>query len=355
MTLVISGWSALCPYGAGRAGFADGILTGRSGIGELDQDSYPGPYRLAGLVPDFSAAGALGRKGTRTMDRVTALAVTAAGQLIEDAGAALTERPEQVGVVLGTGSGSVQSIMDFTRDSLAGDKPYHVDPARFPNTVMNRAAGQIAIWHGIKGPNTTIAGSSLTGLLALNYAIRLLRGGHCEQVLCGAAEEYSVQRAWLEWHAREDPSPLGEGASLVLLETLDTARRAGRTPLATVLGTRFMAFQDTADAGPVLARCVQAVLEQAGVPAGDVRVVAPLGCEGELGAAEESGIAEALGGTGQKWVRTRSLIGDLSAAATSLQLAATLAMLESDSTGPALITGVDRDGTVGCCLLGVTR
>ncbi|GAA3299015.1 hypothetical protein GCM10020295_36110 [Streptomyces cinereospinus] len=110
------------------------------------------------------------------MDRVTALAVTAVGGLVEAVAEELAARPEQTALVLGTGSGSVQSIMDFTRDSLSGERPYHVEPARFPNTVMNRAAGQSAIWHRIKGPNTTVAGGSLTGLLALNYALRLHQG-----------------------------------------------------------------------------------------------------------------------------------------------------------------------------------
>ncbi|GAB3892787.1 beta-ketoacyl synthase N-terminal-like domain-containing protein [Kibdelosporangium lantanae] len=316
-------------------------------------DISEGPFEQAGLVPHFSAASHLGRKGTRTMDRVTALAVRTAGDLLADTGLAATDR---VGVVLGTGHGSVQSIMDFTADSLTGEKPYHVDPARFPNTVMNRAAGQIAIWHGIKGPNTTIAGERLTGLLALSYALRLHRGGRADQILCGAAEEYSTHRAWLEWHSRntaDQATPLGEGAAMLLLESRESAQRAGRQRLATVLGTRFMAYHRPADAADALARCVQTVLAQSGTAGADVRVVVPLG--GDMGRAEEDGVVDALGGSGQKWVHTRPLIGDTSAAATALQLAAALAMLEADPAGPALVTGIDRDGTVGCCLLGVGR
>jgi 3-oxoacyl-[acyl-carrier-protein] synthase II len=351
MNLVVSGWSAISAYGVGRAEFAKGILTGRGALGDVDQETHPGPFPQAGIVPGFSAVEHLGRKGTRTMDRVTALAVGAVGSLLADTGLAGSDR---MGVVLGTGHGSVQSIMDFTADSLTGDKPYHVDPARFPNTVMNRAAGQIAIWHGIKGPNTTIAGDRLTGLLALSYALRLHRGGHCDQILCGAAEEYSVRRAWLEWHGRhvaDQATPLGEGAAMMLLETPDNARRAGREPLATVLGTRFMAYHEPAGAVPALARCVRAVLTQSGTSGADVRVVVPLG--GDLGRVEEDGIVDALGGSGQKWVHTRPLLGDTSAAATALQLTAALTMLEADPAGPALVTGIDRDGTVGCCLLGV--
>lgn len=341
--MVVSGWSAISAYGVGRAEFATGIRTGRGAL----RDVAEGPFEQGGVVPDFSAVTHLGRKGTRTMDRVTALAVRTVGDLLADTGLIATDR---VGVVLGTGHGSVQSIMDFTTDSLTGEKPYHVDPASFPNTVMNRAAGQIAIWHGIKGPNTTIAGERLTGLLALSYALRLHRGDRADQILCGAAEEYSTRRAWLEWHGRDtadQATPLGEGAAAVLLESLDSARRAGRAPLATVVGTRFMAYHEPAQAAPTLARCVRSLL----VPDADVRFVVPLG--GASARYEEDGIVEALGGAGQKWLHVRPLIGDTSAAATALQFTAALAMLEADPTGHALVTGIDPDGTVGCCLLGV--
>ncbi|MEU3504322.1 beta-ketoacyl synthase N-terminal-like domain-containing protein, partial [Streptomyces hundungensis] len=212
--LVFSAWSALSPYGTGREAYRAGLAAGANAQAPLDPSHHPGPYQQAALVPEFSPAGALGKKGTRTMDRLTALAVAAYGQLLQECGPDVVEHPERLALVLGTGHGSVQSIMDFTRDSLTGERPYLVDPARFPNTVMNRMAGQSAIWHGIKGPNTTVAGGWLTGLLALGYAARLHRGGHCDRVLCGAAEEYSTQRAWLEWHAAAEAErpPLGEGA-----------------------------------------------------------------------------------------------------------------------------------------------
>ncbi|GAA2398769.1 beta-ketoacyl synthase N-terminal-like domain-containing protein [Streptomyces glaucosporus] len=356
--LVFSAWSAVSPYGVGSEAFTEGIASGRGAVGELDRAAHPGPFDRCGLIPDFTAAEYVGRKGTRTMDRVTAIAVTAVGRLLASCDPGLTARPEQVGLVLGTGSGSVQSIMDFTRDSLTGERPYHVDPARFPNTVMNRAAGQSAIWHGIKGPNTTVAGGWLTGLLVLSYAVRLHRGGHCLRVLCGAAEEYSTQRAWLEWHGRapgDRETPLGEGGAVFLLESAEDAHAAGRVPLAEVRATRFRAYGEQHEVRPALAVCVRDALEAAGVAAGDVRRVAPLGAGGALAAQEEAAVTDALGGVEPEWIRCRPLLGDTSAASTSLQLAAVLAAAGGSGLGPdeaALVTGVERDGTVGCVVLG---
>lgn len=338
--LVCTAWSALSPFGVGRAACTAGVLTGSSGVVPL----AGGPFDSAGLVPGFSAAESLGRKGTRSMDRVTALAVSTVGQLLADCGSELTGEPDRLGLVLGTGSGSVQSIMDFTRDSLTGEKPFHVDPARFPNTVMNKAAGQSAIWHGIKGPNTTIAGGWLTGLLALSYAVRICRAGRCDRVLCGAAEEYSVQRAWLEWHSGS-AWPLGEGGAVFLLESPTSAELAGRAPVARVLGTRFGAFGEPGGAGAALVECVRGLLASAGAVARDVRVVAPLSAD------EEAVLGDVL--DSPTWVRGRELFGDTSAAATGLHMAAALAVLESAPAGAlALVTGIDRDGTVGCALLG---
>ncbi|MBT2405493.1 MULTISPECIES: beta-ketoacyl synthase N-terminal-like domain-containing protein [unclassified Streptomyces] len=356
--LVISGWSAVSPFGVGSDSFRTGIAAGRTTVATMDPEAFPGPFAEGAVVPDFSAAKYVGKKGTRTMDRVTALAVTAVGGLVEVFREELTARPEQTGLVLGTGSGSVQSIMDFTRDALAGERPYHVDPARFPNTVMNRAAGQSAIWHGIKGPNTTVAGGSLTGLLAIGYALRLHRGGHCSRVLVGAAEEYSAQRAWLEWHGRTDEerdTPLGEGSAVFLLETAQDAAAAGRDPLARIGATAFRAFHEPEGAREALAVCVRGALERSGVAAADVRLVAPLGAGGPLVAQEEAAITDALGvAATPDWIRIRPLIGDTSAASAALQLAGVLAAADAHGLAPgeaALVTAIERDGLVGCAIL----
>jgi 3-oxoacyl-[acyl-carrier-protein] synthase II len=335
--LVISAWSAVSPFGVGASAFASGVRAGVSAVGPVSD----GPFSSAGLVPSFDAVSALGRKGTRTMDRVTALAVSTVGQVLETCGPSLLDSPERVGVVLGTGSGSVQSIMDFTKDGLTGVKPYHVDPALFPNTVMNRAAGQSAIWHKIKGPNTTIAGGALTGLLAMSYATRLLRGGHCDRVLVGAAEEYSTQRAWLEWRGSEGTgAPLGEGGAVFLLERESSAVSAGRAVLARPLATRFRGFFSSDEAAGALAQCVRSALDQAGVSPAEVALVSTDGVE-------EAAVESVLGHT-PSWVRCTPLVGDTSAASASFQLAAAVG---SGQSGKALVTAVERDGTVGCTVL----
>lgn len=349
--LVVSGWSAMSPFGLGAEPFAAGLRAGRPVLRDLDQATWPGPFDQAGLIPGFDLAAVLG-KGTRAMDRATGIAVATVGSLVGRTGPGLSDRPQGTGLVLGTTSGSVQSIMDFTVESLVGEKPFYVDPARFPNTVMNRAAGQSAIWYQLKGPNTTIAGGALTGLLALNYAARLHRQRRAEVLLVGAVEEFSVHRAWLEWHSQDvtDREPLGEGGAVFVLEHGDNARRHGRTPLVTLLGSRFLAFHEVDDVAPALSRCVTELLHQAGAATADVALVAAAEPPGALGAQE----AKALAAVGADRVGCRQLIGDTAAASAAFQLAAVISTAagRADLAGRlALVTSVDANGMVGATLL----
>lgn len=349
---VMSGWAVSSPYGLGRAGFAEGLAAGRRAVGPVDTALWPVPYEEAGLIPGFDIKALLGRKGTRSLDRVAGIAAATVGMLLDEYGQGLAAAAETTGLVLGT-SGSVQSIMDFTRDALTGDKPYLVDPARFPNTVMNFPAGQSAIRHSLKGPNVTVSGGAVTALVALQYASRLLRGGHARVLIAGAAEEFSTQRARLERvadHGGSEPQPLGEGAAFYLLEDAESAREAGRPILATILGSRFRAFQDTARAGLALERCVADVLADAGAAPGDVDLVAPGAPPGVFGKQEDS----ALNGLTGNRLPVRSLVGDAGAASAAFQLAGVLAEAEADPSlvdRLALVTAVDRDGTTGALLL----
>ncbi|MDT3399155.1 beta-ketoacyl synthase N-terminal-like domain-containing protein [Streptomyces sp. B1866] len=381
---LISAWAAVSPWGLSGADFASGLASGRPAGTPLDPEEWSVPYRSACLVPGFEIKQALGRKGTRSLDRATGLALSALCQLLgtggpasgngsggPDGGERLPGVGEDTGLALGTSAGSVQSIMDFTRDSLVGERPFFVDPARFPGTVMNFAAGQAAIWHRLKGPNTTIAGGRATGLLALQYALRLQRAGRAAAVLCGAVEEFSSARAWLEWHARDaddeqstggadgtaareaDAAVLGEGAAVWLLEPAAAARAHGRG-IAEVAGVEFGFAAEPGDVRPVLAEVLGRLLARTGTDPAAVWAVADSGEPGARGRAERAALADALGGREPARVTPAACIGDTCAASAAFQVAAVLALAERGDAAPgspALVTTVDRDGVVGAALL----
>ncbi|MEV5281236.1 beta-ketoacyl synthase N-terminal-like domain-containing protein [Streptomyces sp. NPDC052811] len=352
---VITGWSAVSPYGIGREAFMEGARSGRTTAVALDSEQWSGPDQQACLVPDFDIRGELGRKGTRSMDRVTGLAVTAVGRLLKDGGEPIGDGgDDRAALVLGTNTGSAQSMMALTHDTFVQDKPYLVDPAQFPNTVMNCASGQCAIWYGLKGPNATVAGGRSSGLLALNYARRLLAAGRARTVLCGAVEEYSSARSWLEWHTRGDDESdvvLGEGCAVLRLSPADAVAEGER--LAEVLAVESAVMGPDGAAAPVAA-VVERALRRAGAGPEDVWAVSPSSPAGALGGQERSGLQSLFGGSGVRWVPQPGVIGDNAAATAAFQMVSVLTAAQDAPQARgrvAVITSVDRDGAIACALL----
>ncbi|HEY0697206.1 MAG TPA: beta-ketoacyl synthase N-terminal-like domain-containing protein [Micromonospora sp.] len=349
----ITGWSTVSPFGIGRDAFVEGLRERRPTAVTPDPQTWRVPDTTAHLVPDFSIPAELGKKGTRSMDRVTGLAVTAVKQLLaHSAQTGQAPTGEGAGLVLATAGGSVQSMMDFTRGGLESEKPYFVDPARFPNAVMNCAAGACAIWHQLKGPNATIAGGRASGLHALRYTQRLLRAERAHTVVCGGVEEYSNERSWLEYHTRgteEEARALGEGCAVLQIEPHLGDDHDGPTP-PEVLTIEFGVFGDEGPA-EVLADCIQRAMDSAGVKPRDVWAVARSEAGGELGAQESRAVAQVCG---DEHLDLTVPIGDVTGAAPIFQVVGAIVLAEQDPSASgrvAVITSVDRDGQAGCALL----
>ncbi|WAP56744.1 beta-ketoacyl synthase N-terminal-like domain-containing protein [Streptomyces sp. S465] len=359
---VISAWSAVSPYGLGAQALVDGLRSGRSTAAPVDTARWGVPEGPAHLVPGFETRQVLGKKGTRSMDRVTGLAVSVVGGLLDQPEADRErETGERAALVLGTTTGSAESMMDFTRTSLLGEAPFDVDPAVMPNAVMNCAAGQCSIWYGIRGPNTTLAQGRTAGLAALHYSTRLLSSGRAGSVLCTAAEEFSRARYWLERHSRAAEAgdagydaevALGEGAAALLVQRPDTLSPA-RPALAEVLAVRTRVA--TGDrVRPVLEACVASALEAAGARPHDVWAASPGDAPGRLGACERQALTALFGTEAVERVPGVGRLGDVSAASATFQIAfllATAALSDEAAGRLAVITSADRDGSLACAVL----
>ncbi|MBD2892436.1 beta-ketoacyl synthase N-terminal-like domain-containing protein [Spirillospora sp. NPDC000708] len=341
---VITAWSAFSPYGRGRAAFIEGVAEGRTAVGVLDRDGWDTPDERAGLVPGFETRAVLGKKGTRGMDRLAGLAVATVRDLH-------AERPGDAttALVLGTTTGSAQTMMDITRTGLTAPLPHLIDPAAIPYGVMNGAAGQCAIWHGYHGPNATIAAGRPTGLAALGYARRLLRARRARTVVCGAAEDYSHARSWLESHGEDgvEGTVLGEGCAMfaVGLPPAD-----GGPVLAEVLALDFRICLD-GEWGAAVDRSVRTVLSPSGA---DVWVACASGAAGPAGKAEQAALDEAAPAE-TRLTPLPEFIGETHAASAAFQLGAVLGLAERtpEAAGrTAVITSVDPpSGTVAAALL----
>ncbi len=207
-----------------------------------------------GCIASFQPETYLKGKPLRALDRTGRIVVAAAKLALEKSGWT-TEAlgKHDVGLVLGTMFGSAHTISEFDRRALT-EGPACVSPLDFANTVLNAAAGQTAIWHHLRGINSTIASGNTSGLMALGYATDLVRYGGHTAVLAGGADEFcfetfcGFERAGLlcktnghnefpvPFAAQRSGFALGEGAALLMLEEWDSALERGASIVGEILG-----------------------------------------------------------------------------------------------------------------------
>ncbi|WP_341720859.1 beta-ketoacyl synthase N-terminal-like domain-containing protein [Micromonospora sp. FIMYZ51] len=341
--LAIIGTGAVHPDGVGAALLpttADpaGELPGASVASFAGEPLPPAAHRFAA---DFDVRELLGRKGTSFYDRATAMAVVACGEALRSAG--IVGGPDgdaRTGVVLGTTLGSFRSTSDYSRETLVQEKPYLVNPVLFPNTVMNCAAGQVAIRYRLRGVNSTVATGPLAMVSALRYAHTTIVRGAADVLLAGAVEEFSAHRAW--WVHRRHGGPTGEGAAVFAVR----ADAPGLDRDAEILGLATGFAPDPADA---LAACVRRVLAQAARSPAEVTAVILGDCDAtaEATAAVLLGHHPARIWAGHWW-------GECDAAAGALGLAVFLAQVRAGilpDGALGLLTATSPDGAAGATLV----
>jgi len=245
--IVITGIGVVASNGIGKEAFWNALQKGVSGIKPVSLfDTGSMKSKQAGEIKDFDAKLYLGDKGLRLLDRSTKLVNVAAKLALDDGHFTVTEdNADETGVVLGTTLGSVWSISEFDKTALK-EGPRYVNPALFPNTVINSPASQISIRFKIKGFNTTISTGFTSALDALKYACDFIKMGRADAVLVGGAEELCLQ-TYLGFYklrflsgskqgapeincpfdARRNGIVFGEGAAMVLIEDEKAARSRG--------------------------------------------------------------------------------------------------------------------------------
>jgi 3-oxoacyl-[acyl-carrier-protein] synthase II len=301
------------------------------------------PPRPARWLTDFDAGAHLGSKGVANLDRTTQLSIMLCRDLLRDLPADMVEGRERVGVVLGTCGGSLKSIADFIRSTYAGSAPHMVSPMQFPNTVMNCAAAQCAIWNGLRGVNSTVCAGDLSGFAAMQYAMRMLRLDHARLLLAGAVEEYCEFAAFAHETLTPDPAVLqAEGGAMFALSAAP-----GQAAIGELLGVR-LGLLPQGQPVPGMTAAIGRLLREAGVAPQDVAWWSPAlaGAPGDV----EAEAAEAA-------LRQPSLVtlpciaerfGHAGGASAALQLAACLGVAPE---GIGLVTGSDSAGQFGCALL----
>jgi 3-oxoacyl-[acyl-carrier-protein] synthase II len=316
--VVITGAGLVSPLGDTPAMVHDSLLAGRSGLKPVTRFATDNlPTRQAGEVAPFDETACFGDRNLRPLDRIGRLVVAAAQKALDASGLTAEQRAEgEVGLVLGTLFCGVHTIAEFDRRGLTRG-PSYVSPLDFANTVINAAAGQTAIWHDLRGVNSTIAGGAEAGLQAIAYAAGLIQSGRAEVLLAGGADELCEEAflgfcrtgrlsrdgdgAPVPFGARRGGFALAEGAALLVLEEAEAAAARGARILAEVEGwgesfdpTRGREAERSARA---VARAVERALDLAHVAPRDIGFLSASANGSVTGdRAEAHGLAAAFGG-----------------------------------------------------------
>ncbi|MEC0232726.1 beta-ketoacyl synthase N-terminal-like domain-containing protein, partial [Paenibacillus alba] len=187
--VVITGMGVITPIGNDVDTFWSNLTNGKSGISKIDHmDVSAYKTDFAGIVRDFDAEAAVGRRDVRRMDRYCQFAVAAAKQAIDDAGLVIdASNEERVGVYIGSGIGGIQTILDNYR-TLLSRGPSRVSPTVVPMMIANMAAAQVSILYGAKGPSLAPVTACATGNNAIGEAFKLIQRGGADAVIAGGAE-----------------------------------------------------------------------------------------------------------------------------------------------------------------------
>lgn len=278
--VVITGAGVLSPLGDSPAALHAALAEGRSALRPIELFSLDGlgagvGGRRAGQIHPFEPQAYLGERNLRPVDRTSRLLLVAAQAALESSGWTPELRAErEVGLVLGTTFCSIKTIAEFDRRNVQLG-PSYASPLDFANSVINAAAGQAAIWHNLRGVNSTVAGGEAAGLLAIANAADLIASGRADALLAGGAEELCFEsfvgylRAGrlgaerpVPFDARRDGFAQSEGAALLMLESEESARARGAAVLGEVLG-HAAAFDPSAGQGDEAADAVARAILQA--------------------------------------------------------------------------------------------
>lgn len=267
--VVVTGLGVIAPVGIGKDNFWQALIQGKSGIKPITKfDASELPTRIAGEVTDFEPGVYLDKKEARRMDRFSQFAVAASKMAIEDSGLDLTrENLDRIGVILGSGIGGMETFEDQTR-TLVNRGPNRISPFFVPMMIANMAAAQIAITFGLRGPNITTVTACASSTNSIGDAFKLLQRGDADVVVTGGTEapitplamagfcamkamstrNDEPEKASRPFDRERDGFVMGEGAGILILETLEHAEARGARIYAEVAG-----YGTTCDASHITA------------------------------------------------------------------------------------------------------
>ena len=294
--VVITGIGTVTSYGNGVQAFWDNLIAGKSGIDTLTSfDITDYPSKVGAEVRDFKPGEFMDPKEARRNDRFTQFAVASSKMALEDAGIDTTTLDsDRFGVLIGSGIGGMLTIQTQSR-RLYDMGPRKVSPFMIPSLIANIASGVVAIEVGARGPNYGIVSACASGTHSIGESFRMLRDSEVDVMIAGGSEAAVTELGYAGFCSmkamstgyNDDPTRanrpfdkgrdgfvMGEGAGVLIMETLEHAQARGATIYCEIAG-----YGATCDAyhitspdpeGKALSIAISKVIKEAGLQPEDV-------------------------------------------------------------------------------------
>jgi 3-oxoacyl-[acyl-carrier-protein] synthase II len=255
--VVVTGLGLICGVGNTTEEVWQNLLAGRSGICRITQfDASNFACQIAAEVKNFDPLTFIEKKEIKKMGRFIHLAIAAADEAVESSGLRITpENATRIGVHIGSGIGGFDVIEREHRNLLEGG-PRKISPFFIPAAIVNLAAGHVSIRFGAKGPNEAACTACTSSAHSIGDAYKIIVRGDADAMIAGGTEAavtpmsvggFGAMRALSTrnqapaeasrpWDRERDGFVIGEGAGILILEELETARRRGSKILAEIVG-----------------------------------------------------------------------------------------------------------------------
>ena len=373
--VVITGLGAVTPIGNTVQDYWNALTSGSNGVGPITLfDASAHACRFAAEVKDFDPSGLIEPKEAKRWDRFCKFGVVAAKQAVADAGLEINDsNADRIGTIIGSGVGGLLT-MESQAHVLEGKGPGRVSPFTVPMMIPNMATGLAAIALGTKGPSSAVATACAAGSNAIGDAFRLLQLGKADAMVCGGAESAITPLGVAGFASakalsfrNDDPATasrpfdkerdgfvIGEGAGVLVLETLEHAQSRGATILGEVVG-----YGMTCDAHHITsptpggvggAEAMRLALADGGITAADIDYVNAHGTSTPLGDLIEAGAVSRLLGDAIKTVSmssTKSATGHLLGAAGAIEAIYSIKAVQTGEVPPTLNLNDPEDAVAG--------
>jgi len=361
--VVITGMGCISPVGNDPDTAWERLVAGVSGIGMITHyDTTDFRVKIAAEVKGFDGGEVFGSREARHMDRFTQFALAATRQAVAQAGLKIDEsNRDRIGVVIGTGIGGISTLSEQMR-VFAERGPNRVSPFLVPMMIPDSAAGNIAIHLGVRGTNMAVVTACASGTNAVGEAVEMIRRGAADVMLAGGSEAAIVPvamaglgvmtalttcedplRACRPFDLNRDGFVMGEGAAVLVLESLESALARGATILAEVsgYGSTNDAYHISAPAenGAGAVVCMRLALENAGLGLEDIQYINAHGTSTPLNDKSETAAIKTVFGERAYSIpvsSTKSMTGHLLGASGALEAMIAVKSIQTQTIPPTI-------------------